>query len=50
MKYYCPHCASRKKPTAIKFFPPITVKCLECGYRNHEYKFTREDNTPTSQS
>jgi len=24
-------------------FPPVTVKCLECGYMNLEYKFIREE-------
>ena len=49
MKYYCPHCASHRKPIIIRYFPPITVKCLECSYMSREYKFIREDNTPTSQ-
>ena len=43
MYYICPSCNSKRKPLIVKYFPPVTVKCLECGYMNLEYKFIREE-------
>lgn len=43
MYYSCPMCSSKKKPKLINYFPPITVKCLECGYMNLESKFIKEE-------
>ncbi len=50
MFYYCPQCASRRKPVIIKYFPPMTVKCWECGYLNLEYKFIKKDKEKLSAS
>jgi len=42
MHYLCPKCSSMKKPKIIRYFPPIAVKCQECGYINLESKFIKE--------
>ncbi|MHA2394020.1 MAG: hypothetical protein ACXAEX_18965 [Promethearchaeota archaeon] len=43
MYYSCPNCSSKKKPKLEKYFPPITAKCLDCGYINLEKKFINEE-------
>lgn len=53
MYYLCPNCSSKKKPMLINYFPPITAKCLECGYMNIEKKFIKEElhqNSPLKSS
>ena len=42
MYYNCPACSGMKKPKIIKYFPPVTVKCVECGYEGSEEKFIRK--------
>ncbi len=42
MYYYCPNCTSMKIPKVLSYFPPKTVKCLNCGYTNLESKFIKE--------
>jgi len=37
--YSCPKCSSKKKPRMVRYFPPIAVICLDCGYTNLESKF-----------
>jgi len=37
--YSCPKCSSKKKPRMVRYFPPIAVKCFDCGYTNIESKF-----------
>ena len=43
MHYICPNCSSMKKPKIIRYFPPIEVQCLDCGYANMERDFIKED-------
>ena len=43
MYYLCPNCSSNRKPKLVNYFPPITAKCLECGYMNRENKFIKEE-------
>lgn len=43
MHYYCPNCASMKKPKIIRYFPPITVRCSDCGHINLEIKFIKDE-------
>jgi hypothetical protein len=31
-----------KMPKVLNYFPPKTVKCIDCGYVNAEAKFIRE--------
>ncbi len=45
MQYYCPNCTSMKKPKIIRYFPPITVRCSDCGYINFEIKFIKDEKT-----
>jgi uncharacterized Zn finger protein len=47
MYYYCPNCASMKMPKPLNYFPPKTVKCLNCGYINTEIKFIKESKKKT---
>ncbi|MHA2007892.1 MAG: hypothetical protein ACXABO_11030 [Promethearchaeota archaeon] len=42
MYYSCPKCSSKKKPKLANYFPPIAVKCLDCGHMNLEVKFLNE--------
>lgn len=42
MYYYCPNCTSMKMPKVISYFPPKTVKCINCGYTNLETQFIKE--------
>ena len=46
MYYCCPNCSSKKKPKMVNYFPPITVKCLDCDYMNFETKFVKEEQHP----
>ena len=48
MYYSCPKCSSKKKPKLINYFPPITAKCLDCGYINIEKKFIKEEERPSN--
>jgi len=48
MYYSCPKCSSKKKPKLINYFPPITAKCLYCGYINIEKKFINEEERPSN--
>ncbi|MFX0031995.1 MAG: hypothetical protein ACFE8E_00525 [Candidatus Hodarchaeota archaeon] len=34
-----------KKPKIIKYFPPITVKCLDCEHESLEEKFIQKERT-----
>ncbi len=43
MYYFCPNCSSKKKPKLTNYFPPITAKCLDCGFINIEQKFIKEE-------
>ena len=45
MHYSCPNCTSMKKPKIIRYFPPITVRCSDCGYINFEIKFIKDEKT-----
>lgn len=48
MYYNCPACSGMKKPKIIKYFPPVIVKCLECGYEGSEEKFIKEKKVHTT--
>ncbi|MFX1316907.1 MAG: hypothetical protein ACFE9T_13680 [Promethearchaeota archaeon] len=43
MHYNCPNCSSMKKPKIVRYFPPITVRCSDCGYVNLERKFIKDE-------
>ncbi len=42
MRYECPYCGSMKKPKIIKYFPPVTVQCLECKKEGIEKEFIKK--------
>ncbi len=48
MHYYCPNCTSMKMPKVMSYFPPKTVKCLNCGYMNFETKFIKDSQEKTT--
>ena len=45
MRYECPYCKSMRKPRIINYFPPVTVKCIDCRKEGFEEKFIKEGET-----
>ncbi len=45
MRYECPSCKSMRKPRIINYFPPVTVKCVDCRKEGFEKKFIKEEQS-----
>jgi hypothetical protein len=45
MRYECPQCKSMRKPRIINYFPPVTVRCVDCRKEGLEKKFIKEEQT-----